>query len=183
VWESPLAEALCGLDGVASVVVAGTTVTVRRRSAPGPAPGWEVLRPAVAALIRSHVAQRTPVVSPRSGTGGSDVDERIAAALNELLAADINPAIAGHGGRIVVQGVRDGVVSITMEGGCQGCASAAATLRQGFESKARLVAPGITAIVDATDHAAGPAPFYVPGADNSGAWSPLANPVRRPAGH
>ena len=53
---------------------------------------------------------------------------------------------------------------ITMSGGCQGCASSQVTLRQGFEVMVKRVAPEITEVVDAADHAAGPQPFYLPAA-------------------
>ena len=56
--------------------------------------------------------------------------------------------------------VRGGRLFITMGGGCQGCASSQVTLRQGFEVMVKRVAPEITEIVDATDHAAGRQPFY-----------------------
>ena len=51
-----------------------------------------------------------------------------------------------------------------MGGGCQGCASSQVTLRQGFEVMVKRVAPEITEVVDATDHAAGRQPFYLPAA-------------------
>jgi len=42
-----------------------------------------------------------------------------------------------------------------MSGGCQGCVSSQATLRQGIEVMVRRIAPEIVEIVDITDHAAG----------------------------
>ena len=65
-----------------------------------------------------------------------------------------------HGGKISVIDFADGILSIIMSGGCQGCASSTATLRNGFEAKARLVAPELVELIDVTDHAAGTSPFY-----------------------
>lgn len=180
--RSPLAERLMALDGVGGVVISHNTVTVRRVTDQGTGVPWSALRPQVAAAIREHVASGAPAVEPHAGdsngASGDPADDRIAEALRDLCDRDINPAIASHGGRISVVGVERGRVSILMSGGCQGCASSASTLRQGFETKARLVAPGITEIVDVTDHAAGTSPFFVPGAEPADHSSPLANPVR-----
>ena len=44
------------------------------------------------------------------------------------------------------------------------------TLREGVETTIREAVPEIREIVDATDHAAGDAPFYLPGEDGD---SPL----------
>jgi len=71
-----------------------------------------------------------------------------------------NPAIASHGGHVSVTDVRDGVVSMLMSGGCQGCASSAATLRGGVENMIRAAVPEVREIIDVTDHAAGVTPFY-----------------------
>ena len=60
-----------------------------------------------------------------------------------------------------------------MSGGCQGCASSTATLRDGFETMARRVAPELTQIVDTTNHAAGDAPFYAQPSASNDDTSPL----------
>jgi Fe-S cluster biogenesis protein NfuA len=80
--------------------------------------------------------------------------------IQELLDREVNRSIANHGGQISIVDVRDGVLSIAMTGGCQGCAASNVTLRQGFEVMVRRVASEIVDIVDTTDHAAGVKPFY-----------------------
>lgn len=177
---SPLADDLLTLDGVASVVIAGSTVTVGRATVGGQRADWAVLRGQVADVIRTRLAASEPIVVPVAQQA-SPADAAIRAALENLLDRDINPAIAAHGGQIAIVDVRNAVVSIAMSGGCQGCASSTATLRQGFETKARLVAPGIERIDDVTDHSAGVAPFYRPESAPGDRSSPLANPVRRPS--
>ena len=72
----------------------------------------------------------------------------------------MNRAIAAHGGKISIVDVKDGNLSVTMSGGCQGCAASQLTLRRGFEVKVRRVAPEIVDIIDMTDHEAGKKPFY-----------------------
>ncbi len=73
----------------------------------------------------------------------------------------LNPMVVAHGGRIELVGATDGVVRIRLSGGCQGCALAAVTVRQGIEPMLRRHVPGVVAVIDETDHAAGSAP-YIP---------------------
>ena len=72
----------------------------------------------------------------------------------------MNPAVAAHGGRISLVDVQDDTVYIRLEGGCQGCGMAEATLKQGVEVEIKQAVPSITAVLDVTDHAGGSNPYY-----------------------
>lgn len=91
-----------------------------------------------------------------------DPDDPVAVRVGELLANEINPALAAHGGRADLVGVENGVAYVNMSGGCQGCGLAAATLRDGIQAMILDAVPEITEVVDATDHAAGTNPYYAP---------------------
>ncbi len=82
------------------------------------------------------------------------------AEVQRLLEETINPAVAAHGGRIALEAVHEGTVRLRMEGGCQGCAMAEVTLRQGVEPMLREHAPELVAVVDVTDHPSGTRPYY-----------------------
>jgi Fe/S biogenesis protein NfuA len=49
---------------------------------------------------------------------------------------------------------------VRLEGGCQGCSSSSATLRQGVEVEIKKLVPSIAEVVDITDHTAGVTPYY-----------------------
>ena len=73
--------------------------------------------------------------------------------------------LAAHGGGVEIvhdgtAGGDDGVVEIRLTGRCQGCAMAQVTVRQGIEPLLRGHVPGVTAVVDVTDHGSGSDPFY-----------------------
>ena len=53
-------------------------------------------------------------------------------------------------------------MSLRLEGGCQGCNLAIVTLRQGIEPLLRDRLGQPVTVIDATDHAAGRAPFFTP---------------------
>ena len=84
------------------------------------------------------------------------VEERI----GQLLALQINPAIAAHGGHAELVAVEEAVAYIRLSGGCQGCAMSRVTVAQGIERAVLGQIPEIEKVVDTTDHAEGTNPFY-----------------------
>lgn len=72
----------------------------------------------------------------------------------------LNPMVAAHGGHIDLISESDGVIRIRLSGGCQGCALAQVTVRQGIEVVLRRQVPGVVAVFDDTDHSAGVAPHF-----------------------
>ena len=155
---SPLVERLFALSGVAHVLVAETVVTVGK----GPSVAWSALKSAIGAAIRTQLLTVVPAIfeAPRGTSTRGRTDDEVRAIVQDLLDREVNRSIAGHGGKISIVDVRDGNLSISMSGGCQGCAASSVTLRQGFEVMVHRVAPEIVDIVDTTDHAAGKKPFY-----------------------
>ncbi|MDM7943492.1 MAG: NifU family protein [Hydrogenophaga sp.] len=155
---SPLGERLFALGGVASVLIAGNVVTTGK----APDASWTGLKAAIGSVIRAQLLSGMPAILETVAPGGTLArsDAELGAAVQELLDREVNRSIASHGGKISLVEVQGGRLFITMSGGCQGCASSQVTLREGFEVMVKRVAPEITAIVDATDHAAGKQPFY-----------------------
>ena len=155
---SPLPERLFALPGVAHVLVAENVVTVGKDSGAS----WAALKPGIGTVIRSQLVTGMPAIldAPRVAGAFGREDAVVRAVVQELLDQQVNRSIAKHGGKISIVDLKDGNLSITMSGGCQGCAASQLTLRHGFEKMVRRVAPEIVKIVDTTDHAAGKTPFY-----------------------
>jgi len=155
---SPLPEILLGLPGVAHVLVAENVVTVGKAADVE----WSALKAAIGARIRAQMHSGVPAIlesANRAATWGRS-DAEVRAAIQELLDGEVNRGVAAHGGRISLVDYKGGKLSIAMSGGCQGCVSSQATLRQGVEVMVRRIAPEVMEIVDITDHAAGKTPFY-----------------------
>ncbi len=87
------------------------------------------------------------------------VDE-LSKAVAEIIASEVNPVVASHGGHVDLIGVDDGKAIIAFGGGCQGCGMVDVTLKQGVEVMIKDNVPGVSEVVDATDHTAGTNPFY-----------------------
>jgi Fe/S biogenesis protein NfuA len=92
---------------------------------------------------------------PPSDLSG-DVDQRVA----QVLERSVNPAIAAHGGRAELVEVEQGTAYLRLSGGCQGCAVASVTLRQGIETALVRAVPEIKRVVDVTDHQSGTNPYF-----------------------
>ena len=154
---APLALSLFAISGVEKIDVAGAVVAVTKTADSD----WSVLKPQIAQAIRDSMARfSAPLGNAAKALGVARTDDEIRSAVQEVLDRQANPAIASHGGHVSVTNVRDGVVSMLMSGGCQGCASSAATLRGGVENMIRAAVPEVLEIIDVTDHAAGATPFY-----------------------
>lgn len=157
---APLAEALFAINGVRMVDISGAIVAVIKTNASD----WNALKPQVADVIRSIMMQYSAPLGKGIKTFGqprSDTD--ILLAVQSVLDRQANPAISKHGGNVSVTDVSDGVVSMLMSGGCQGCSSSTATLRGGIEKMIRAAVPEVRDIIDVTDHAAGKTPYYSDG--------------------
>lgn len=82
--------------------------------------------------------------------------------IQEFIEEDINPGLSLHGGFLEIQDYDDkeGVLSVIMGGGCQGCASSKQTMLYSIDQMLKDEFEEIQTVVDVTDHAAGAQPYY-----------------------
>jgi Fe/S biogenesis protein NfuA len=98
--------------------------------------------------------------SPYTDVPDLDLDDPVVAQVIEVLAVQINPQIAAHGGFAELVAVEGSIAYLRMGGGCQGCGLAAVTLSQGIEVAILDAVSEITEVIDVTDHAGGTNPYY-----------------------
>jgi len=80
--------------------------------------------------------------------------------IEKILDEQIRPALASHGGNIEVVDFDNNKLFVKLSGGCQGCSSSKATLKDGVERLLIQKFPDIVKeLVDLTDHASGDQPF------------------------
>lgn len=155
---SPLAERLFAIPGFAGVLISHESLTVTKRT---PEP-WQVIGKQVGAAIRDHIATGLHAVNPELQAAIPTADvlrDKVQAVIDR----DILPGVRSHGGVIRLLDVQGNTVFLQMGGGCQGCASAETTLKQGVEVAIRNAVPEVGDILDTTDHAAGRNPYYAAG--------------------
>lgn len=101
-------------------------------------------------------APATPKIEGVTGELTGPLAEQVA----QVLAEQVNPAIAAHGGAAELVGVEGDTAYLRLSGGCQGCGLAQVTLSQGIERILVEAIPELVSVVDVTDHAAGDSPYY-----------------------
>jgi Fe/S biogenesis protein NfuA len=88
-------------------------------------------------------------------------DDELSAEVRELVANEVNPALAAHGGFVTYVGHDgEGTAYMTMGGGCHGCSMSRMTMLDGVQTMLAESVPQITAVKDLTDHATGENPYY-----------------------
>lgn len=157
---SPVASKIFGFPWTQSVTVGPDFVTVVKQDWVD----WSILEDPLSGLIKEHFA----------GNGSGPVEENSEPAapapkieassetevIQQLIEDHINPALANHGGYVVLHGVKENQVYLEMGGGCQGCAMSYQTLKEGIETSIKGAIPSIESVIDVTRHDEGQNPFY-----------------------
>ena len=79
--------------------------------------------------------------------------------LEILFDEQVRPALAAHGGNVEIIDIDNNVLFLRLQGGCQGCSSSSATLKEGIQTLVKQNFPEITDVVDMTDHETGENPY------------------------
>ena len=88
-------------------------------------------------------------------------DDELSAEIVGVITADVNPALAAHGGFVTYVGHDgEGTAFLTMGGGCHGCSMSRMTMLDGVQTMLSDAIDGVTAVKDLTDHATGDNPYY-----------------------
>jgi Fe-S cluster biogenesis protein NfuA len=80
--------------------------------------------------------------------------------IEKLFNDQIRPALAAHGGNVEVIDLDNNKLYLRMVGGCQGCSSSTATLRDGIQTLVKQNFPEIEDIIDVTNHEQGTNPYF-----------------------
>jgi Fe/S biogenesis protein NfuA len=88
-------------------------------------------------------------------------DDALSAEIEAILATEVNPALAAHGGFVTFAGHDEaGTAYLTMGGGCHGCSMSKVTMLEGVQTTLVEKVEGIQRVRDMTDHQSGENPFY-----------------------
>jgi len=88
-------------------------------------------------------------------------DDAISAEVEALVSAEVNPALAAHGGFVTFVGHdTEGTAYMTMGGGCHGCSMSRQTMLDGVQTMVVEQVDGIDRVKDLTDHSTGDKPYY-----------------------
>ena len=88
-------------------------------------------------------------------------DDVLSAEIEALVAGEVNPALAAHGGFVTYVGHDgEGTVYMTMGGGCHGCSMSKMTMLDGVQTMLSEALPAVERVRDLTDHTTGENPYY-----------------------
>ncbi len=106
-------------------------------------------------VIRNPNRPKAPSVE------GLTSDDALSAEIEALVAGEVNPALAAHGGFVTYVGHDgEGTVYMTMGGGCHGCSMSKMTMLDGVQTMLSEQIPAVERVRDLTDHATGENPYY-----------------------
>ena len=146
--KSPLAGRLFQVDGVTGVFFGGDFVSVTKSDEAD----WQLLKPVILGVIMEHFVAGHPILTgdieePAEDDVEADgVDAEIVAQIKELLDTRVRPAVAQDGGDITYHGFRNGIVTLQLQGSCQGCPSSTATLKMGIENMLKHYIPEVVEV-------------------------------------
>ncbi len=88
-------------------------------------------------------------------------DDALSAEIEAIISAEVNPALAAHGGFVTFVGHDEaGTAFLTMGGGCHGCSMSRMTMLDGVQTMIVEQIEGIDQVKDMTDHTSGENPYY-----------------------
>ncbi|TAH38099.1 MAG: NifU family protein [Planctomycetota bacterium] len=152
---APVVAAVLDVGGVKGVRVTHGELLVTMVEAPG---DWRDTARRIGAALRSHLQAGAPAVKAGAEQALLGAD-RVRHLAQQVIDSQLNPALGSHGGFVEIVDSVGHDLYVNMGGGCQGCGSAMATMRQGVEVAIREAVPEIGEIYDATNHAAGTNPY------------------------
>ena len=87
-------------------------------------------------------------------------DEEVVEQIKVLIANQIQPSVAMHGGVVTLHSFKEGVATMFMSGACSGCGSSTQTLKMGIENLLSYHIPEVKSVEGVDDEQSEVAPYY-----------------------
>lgn len=144
--KSPLAFKLMNVPGISSVMLGRDFVTVSKAEEGD----WDVVHRTASDTIEAHLNANEAVVIGEALEKVKQYDaSSIEQKIQDVLDAEIRPAVANDGGDVTLDRFEDGIVYLFMRGACAGCPSSSATLKMGIETRLKEAIPEVIEVVSA----------------------------------
>ncbi len=138
---SPLAAKIFGFPWTSKIFLGKNFISVTKQDWVD----WESLAEPLRGLIQEHFEAGEPAIieAKPADAGFVAEDTEIVRKIKSVLANEIRPFVAMDGGDIVFHNFSDGILQVKMQGSCNGCPSAAATLKDGVEVRMKELIPEV----------------------------------------
>lgn len=113
-------------------------------------------------FVTDQMGSQLTLKAPNAKTRKVDDDAPLAERVSYMIEAEVNPQLASHGGKVMLQEItEDGEAILQFGGGCNGCSQVDITLKDGIEKQMLAAFSGeLTGVKDATEHEAGEHSYY-----------------------
>jgi Fe-S cluster biogenesis protein NfuA len=140
---SPLASAILEIEGVESVFLGPTFITVTKADGSE----WTELAAPIVAAIKAWAALGESAFGSAFEVPEAAEDDEVVAQIRTILERDVRPYVESDGGEISFAGFRDGIVEVILQGACAGCPSSSITLKMGIEARLKEEIPEVKSVV------------------------------------
>ena len=113
-------------------------------------------------FVSDQMGSQLTLKAPNAKMRKVDDDAPLIERIEYVIHTQVNPSLAGHGGKVTLLEItEDGYVILQFGGGCNGCSMVDVTLKEGIEKQFLELFPNeIKVVRDATDHLRGDHSFY-----------------------
>ena len=113
-------------------------------------------------FVSDQMGSQLTLKAPNAKMRKVDDDAPLIERIEYVIHSQVNPSLAGHGGKVTLLEItEDGYVILQFGGGCNGCSMVDVTLKEGIEKQfLELFAGEIKGVKDATEHQRGEHSFY-----------------------
>lgn len=144
------AEEIFNIEGVTHLFITQNFATVTKNEDEQ----WISIIPKVKSIIKNYLDNEIPLfesdfdfptekASNEIFEKDSDIDIRIKTALDKY----VKPAVESDGGAISFVSFEEGVLTVALEGSCNGCPSSTITLKSGIENLMNKMIPEVKSVV------------------------------------
>jgi len=140
---SPLAAPILAVEGVESIFLGPTFITVTKAGAAE----WTELAAPIVAEIKAWAASGESAFGPAFEPPEVAEDSEIVSKIREILERDVRPYVESDGGEISFAGYHDGIVEVVLQGACAGCPSSSITLKMGIEARLKEEIPEVESVI------------------------------------
>ena len=113
-------------------------------------------------FVSDQMGSQLTLKAPNAKMRKVDDDAPLIERIEYVIHSQVNPSLAGHGGKVTLLEItEDGYVILQFGGGCNGCSMVDITHKEGIEKQFLELFPNeIKGVRDATDHLRGDHSFY-----------------------
>ena len=112
-------------------------------------------------FVSDQMGSQLTLKAPNAKMRKVDDDAPLIERIEYVIHTQVNPSLAGHGGKVTLLEItEDGYVILQFGGGCNGCSMVDVTLKEGIEKQMLNEFPELKGVRDLTEHQRGEHSYY-----------------------